>query len=1376
MQAQLRAQSGYEIPTYRFEHFDTKDGLASDYSWSVAQDSLGYIWVQYFGGLSRYDGYNFKVYKHDPDNPESSLPGSEINWMYTDPSGDLWITPNAPTQHYVLSRYDRKTDGFIKYSLDLGGVSSRRLRFDKTGKTVWFSTPKGLFQFNADNLEVNNYLNVQKDSLSNQKANLTHDVLDGDSILLVGTAKGLWVFNKESKMFGRVKANAKDSAFFCTMPIIGIYQDQNLYDRPPYDLKELWLLFERDSTNELGLVKVDENFSIVQRFDFPGTLFGVRLMSLDRDKDGVFWISTWGIGICRYDPRDNSYVNLKKIPGDPYSLRSDFVMGIIVDRDQNIWAATHQGLSRLQSHSLSFYNTGKTGHMLRLSTLFKAGSREYLLIDDAKPYGDHEILIAPIVPGHLDSLKFQSAISSFRGPLLNGFWRGKRKFWISISAEGLLYVPINSATGMIENGPFQRLTNDIENPHTISSNITTSILEDANENLWVGTRTEGLNKIISTLPYGSKGSVLHYKHNKADSNSLSNNDVKYIFREDEKSVWVLTATGVDLLVDNRFQHVFKNKERPKHLHKTSDGNLLLATTGGLYEGINNGTAYVFRKLPVLNNSHITAINEDPLGRFWLSTLNGIVCYDRKENLAIEFNKKDGMEHFRTTDPSCMPYSASNGMMVVTGYDGYTLFDPLSLRINRARTLPVLTRLSVNNKVPLIESPSNKKEYYSISQDISVLNELVLDYQHNHFTLEFSAMELTAPEKNLYRYKLEGYDKDWIETDWKSRTATYTNLDPGTYIFSVKASNYHGIWSNNERTLAVVILPPPWRTWWAYTLYGLFFLGLILYWRSYEIKRVRLKQRAAYLSELDHVKTRFFANISHEFRTPITLILGPLREIYNQTTNPEQKTTFGVMIRNGQRLLRLINQLLDLSKIEAGKMQLHTTKLELVEFLREIAASYESLAAGKGIKYAFNPEVPRLVASLDKEKIEKVMHNILSNAFKFTKEGEVTMRLKLQDKQSALITVSDTGAGIPQDRLDKVFDRFYQVDSSHTRGYEASGLGMALAKELVELHHGKISVESTEGIGTTFTVWIPLGKEQTGIVENTDHRVYHETGETISEDHTLVNTSVSESVNGKPAASSEEHPVVLIVEDNADMRNYIHRTLFEHYHILEAANGIEGLKKAQEILPDLIISDIMMPEMDGYKLCELIKTNELTSHIPVILLTAKADRESKLAGLETGADDYLSKPFDGDELKLIIRNRVEERRKMRERFSREITLEPKQIAITSLDEKFLKKVLDIIEVHMDDENFSIVELSQEAGYSHIHFYRKIKALSGQTPSQFLRTIRLKRAADLLRNKSDNVSQIAYSVGFSSQSYFIKCFKEQFGMTPGQFVEASQRSKV
>ncbi|MEX2231295.1 MAG: ATP-binding protein [Cyclobacteriaceae bacterium] len=1341
------------------------------------QDSLGFLWFLHDNGLSRYDGYNFKVYLYDTTNQRRLGGGasSRDGMLALDNSENICIINQNrinPDKKLTLTRYDRKKDAFTKYfpAIQEPIVS---ICFEKKSSRIWLGagSGKGLYSFNTENRQTAHYLNDQSDIPDSSAAlispaglklgssmveeNTIMAIQDQDSIFLLVTLKGLWNFNKETKKFKRPLCNPRDSALLYDSPFVFLFASE--------ETEYLWLVRVIPGGVH-GFVKVNRNLAVIYSTTHPPLDGEVAVC----DKDGTLWFTTSSHGLYNYNPTDSSFIKIENTTEDRYSLRSDFLRGITIDRDQNIWVTTtDRGITMLKKQIPTFHNYTFKGEVTG-RVIYHANGQDYLVLarNETSRNGDNEILFSPIIPNRLQSINFQALrLKTKINGQVNQLFKGRNNLWIGTWNHGVFSLPVNPSSGRIDAAPLLRLQPDPKNPNTISEWGATGIWEDSSANLWVGIWRNGLNKVDLRIPYGKEGSVVRYRNIPGDSTSLGNDMIWWEFYpKDKESFLAVTASGIDLFRNGSFEHVFKN-ENSMTIRQDSKGIFLIGTTEGLFESMKESN-YIFKKNSsvLLDKYGAFALQEDGIGKLWITNHSGLVCFDRKEKNTIIFTEADDMKYSRDWIGL-----TSKGVMITSDPHGITVFDPLSLRIDKTNPSVVLTHLTVNNQFPLIESTTSGSDEFNIKKAITVLDELVLDYKHNNFTIEFSAMEMTSPEKNLYRHRLEGYDNDWIETDWKSRTATYTNLDAGTYIFKVTASNYHGIWNDNETTLAVVILPPPWKTWWAYTLYGLLFVGMILYWRSYEIKRVRLKQRAAYLSELDHVKTRFFANISHEFRTPITLILGPLKEFYKNTTNPDQKTTFGVMIRNGQRLLRLINQLLDLSKIEAGKMQLHSTKVDLVEFLREIAASYESLASEKGIKYTFNPEVRELAAFLDIEKMEKVMHNILSNAFKFTKAGEVNLSLKVQEKESVVIKVTDTGAGIPPDHLNKVFDRFYQVDSSKTRGYEGSGLGMALAKELIELHHGKISVESTEGKGTTFTVWMPLGKEKTGKVETTD-RGYPE-GETISEDHVLSHATISERGNGKPAESSEEHPVLLIVEDNADMRNYIRRTLFEHYHILEAANGGEGLQKAQEIVPDLIISDIMMPEMDGYKLCELIKTNELTSHIPVILLTAKADRASRLSGLETGADDYLSKPFDADELKLIIRNRIVERRKMRERFSREITLEPRQIAITSLDEKFLQKVLGIIEIHMDDESFSIVELSEQAGYSHIHFYRKIKALSGQTPNMFLRTIRLKRAAEMLRNKSDNVAQIAYSVGFSSQSYFIKCFKDQFGMTPGQFMEGA-----
>jgi DNA-binding response OmpR family regulator/nitrogen-specific signal transduction histidine kinase len=566
-----------------------------------------------------------------------------------------------------------------------------------------------------------------------------------------------------------------------------------------------------------------------------------------------------------------------------------------------------------------------------------------------------------------------------------------------------------------------------------------------------------------------------------------------------------------------------------------------------------------------------------------------------------------------------------------------------------------------------------------------------------------------------------------------------------------------------------------------------------------------------LQEVDHLKSRFFANISHEFRTPLTLILGPLEDVIAKVRDKAVKEELRMMERNAARLLRLINQLLDLSRLESGRMALHASRGDFIAFLKGIVMSFASLAEQQKITLRFETGAALanglpLAIYFDRDKIEKIFYNLLSNAFKFTPEGgEVSVQLSVTSNQLQhnqlitdhwlLITVKDTGIGIPAGELPRIFDRFYQVDSASTREYEGSGLGLALTKELAEQHYGEIEAHSEEGMGSEFIVRLPLGKEHLQpeeIVEEAEpSSVSSEQLPVVSEQ--FATTSIESersgepdpglrraSLAGQPATpmgvasdqqqATSDQPIILVVDDHPDVRNYIRKHLEPDYHVTEAKDGQEGVDVAREAVPDLVISDVMMPRLDGYQLCAALKTNEKTSHIPVILLTAKAGEENKLAGLEIGADDYLIKPFSAKELQARAKNLIALRRKLREHLRREGLLRPHEVAVPSVEEVFLRKLMQVTEQHLGDEGFDLEALRRELNMEQKQLYRKIKALTGQTPTEFIRTIRLRHAKQLLEQHAGTVSEIAFQVGFNNLSYFSKCFREEFGQLPSELAKS------
>ncbi|MCD4683699.1 MAG: response regulator, partial [Bacteroidales bacterium] len=717
--------------------------------------------------------------------------------------------------------------------------------------------------------------------------------------------------------------------------------------------------------------------------------------------------------------------------------------------------------------------------------------------------------------------------------------------------------------------------------------------------------------------------------------------------------------------------------------------------------------------------------------------------------------------------------------------GYFSFHPDSLYENREPPPVVITRFLVRNK--------------EMNPDSSILfkKQIRLDYDQNFFSFEFATLDYFDPQKNEYAYMLEGLDDNWTYSG-NQRIARYTKVPPGSYVFRVKGSNNDGYWNEAGASIAITILPPPWKTWWAYTIYGIFFIGLIVAWRRYDLKRQRLKQdleiehvEAEKLKELDTMKSRFFANISHEFRTPLTLILGPLHRVFSKTSDEETKQDLNIMQRNARRLQTLINQLLSLSKLESGKMKLLAKEENIVALVNGYIQSFESLAKQKKIDLTFNSTEENIQLFVDKDKIEKILYNLLSNAFKFTGAGgriEVEITPLPPSRGDTLpttfspfeggqrgvkISISDTGRSIPQEKLEHIFDRFYQADDSFSKDQEGTGIGLALTKELVELHHGSITVESHEGKGTKFTIYFPLGSEHLKPEEIVDSIEPDEMIEPA--EHIIQFTeSNSQELTTDDDGEKDTKPLLLIVEDNDDLRSYIRSYLIKDYQISEASDGEMGFEKSIEKIPDLVVSDVMMPKMDGFELCKKLKTDERTSHIPVILLTARAGKESKMEGLEIGADDFITKPFDVDELLIRIKNLIKQRNELQDQFlknAEKIGLSQLMglpaSGITSMDQKFLKRAVDTVEEHLDDFEFSVDQFTNEMAVSQMQLYRKLKALVNFSANEFIRSIRLSHAAQLIKKKSDNIAQISYAVGFNNPSYFAECFKKQFGVSPSEY---------
>jgi len=783
------------------------------------------------------------------------------------------------------------------------------------------------------------------------------------------------------------------------------------------------------------------------------------------------------------------------------------------------------------------------------------------------------------------------------------------------------------------------------------------------------------------------------------------------------------------------------------------------------------TKAIIREKDGLLSNNIMSLEADQSGNLWLGTQKGLSRYNPQTGTFKHFFKEDG---FFTDEFSYQAHAkGKNGELIFGTMHGVVTFHPDSIKDSDYIPPIVLTDFKINNKTVDIGNNSPLKK------DISISKEIMLAHDQNDISITFAALDFSHPERNQYSLFLENFEDNWRPPGLE-RTAYYTNLDPGEYIFRAKGTNSDGVWNEEETSIKIRVLSPWWKTDWAYTLYVIL-IGLTLYGlRRFELKRAHLKSELEKSKEVDEMKSRFFANISHEFRTPLTLILGPLQKFLSVTRDTESHQDILGMQRNARRLQQLIDQLLDLSKIEAGRMPLQAQPDDIVQSIREWTASFVSLAESRNIALDLNfPEQP-ITVYFDPEKLEKIIYNLLGNAFKFTPEGgRVTVSVSLSNGKEQIspatvqITVADSGIGIAPEHVDHIFDRFYSTNESVTDKQSSTGIGLALTKEFVDLHHGAIDVKSEPGKGSTFIVTLPLGRDHLSDQEIVDH---------VSEKEILQPFQLApEPISGNGPEIYEEtregktgRSLVLIVEDNRDMRRFLRNCLAEDFNIIEADNGKLGFETARKKMPDLIVSDVMMPEMDGFEFCHKIKTDARTSHIPVILLTARASKESKVEGLETGADDYIVKPFDAVELIVRSKNLIEQRRRLQERFCREVLIQPSEVTVTSMDEAFLKKVITAVEAHIDDPDFEADDLARESAISRRHLNRKLRALTGQSVREFIRTIRLKRAAYLLQQNTGNVTEIAYEVGFQSIPHFAKVFREQFGLTPSQYLKKNSMS--
>jgi signal transduction histidine kinase/DNA-binding response OmpR family regulator len=726
------------------------------------------------------------------------------------------------------------------------------------------------------------------------------------------------------------------------------------------------------------------------------------------------------------------------------------------------------------------------------------------------------------------------------------------------------------------------------------------------------------------------------------------------------------------------------------------------------------------------------------------------------------------------------FKGKNGMMYFGGINGFNSFNPNSFVKNEVPPKVELTGFKLfNNEVGVGEKILGKAV---LNKNISETNEIVLKHGHNSFSFEFSAMHYASPKQNNYMYMLDGFDKDWIPTNSKRRFVTYANLDSKDYVFKVIASNSDNVWNLNARELKLKVLPALWKTWWAYTIFILFTVFLMWLFRRNILVRAEYRNSLKIekleknkIKVLNKMKLEFFTNISHEFKTPLTLILGPLQNLLKmEIVDSKLKESLLIMDRNANYLFRLINQVMDFRKVETNQLKVITSKGNLVDFCEEVVLSFNVLANEKNLNLSFESSEPELIVYFDWDKMDKILNNLISNSIKYTPDsGNIKVSLSfinngISKKSNVLdvrseieIIVEDTGVGIPKNQISKVFKRFYQVEDSNKSNSFGSGVGLALTKKLIDLLQGHIKVKSNHNEGSQFIVRFPVITSKNDLMREAE----------ISSEEVIFSESglvINENIHKEIGDSIKTLPSLLIVEDNPDMQTFLKSSLEGSYKILQAYDGVQGLKIALENIPNIIISDVMMPNMDGIQFCNEIKQNEITNHIPIILLSARASIDHKIEGLKVGADVYIPKPFDMRLLKIKTQKLLEEREFLIEKFaSKRIILDSQKIGINHTEKAFLEKAEKVIEDNLTNSEFGVEDLGRALSFSRMQLYRKFKSVRGLSANEFIRAYRIKKAALLLRETDLNVSEILYTIGFTNRSYFAKCFKKSFDMSPKEY---------
>lgn len=1351
---------GFAQDNINFTSITVKEGLSSNTVNAIVKDHNGLIWFGTTNGLSKYDGSNFTIYRHHQGD-DKSLPSNEVLALFIDHSGKLWIGTSAGGLCY----YDQKLDRFKKYNGDgnwkeLPTISARTILEDHNGN-LWVGTYGDLRMIDLKTGR-STCLPIKLPKTTETGSFVAIALLeDSNYNMWVGTNNGVYCFDRHRKKLTRFAQDPADPTTISNNIIKSIAEDAD---------KNIWF-GTFDGLNK----QVSPGKFAVYRCIKGATncLSNNAVFALTASADGSLWIGTED-GVNIYDLKSAQFRQLKPDPRNMFSLKSTSIRSFLIDPEGIYWVGTFGGgVSKYDKH-LPLFNLKQSNPFdpYGLSAPFVTSFAEYKSENIFVATDGGGLKLFNSNTGLFSAYKLTSKLDKTATPTILSMRMDKNgKLWAGTYHHGVFCIDPRDKT-------FKQTTSD-NTPAGLSQNNITAITEDKQGRVWLGTLGYGVDiydPLTNSFSRLNRKASIGFQHN------LPLNDfIVAMATAANGNVWIgSTGTGIAVYrpADGSISHYTKANSG---LADDIISTLTITKDGALWVGTNDGISYFdpkknrfrsFKEIDGLTNGFVKSIIEDDAGLLWFSTDRGIGSFDRTKKKFRNFTAENGVQQ-----GSFMPSAAiktSLGDLYFGGQDGFNYFNPAKLPPSSIPGRVIFSGLKVNN-VPVM--PAQKSP---IHEQISNAKEIMLKYGEN-FSISYVAVDYTAPKQDLYAYKLSGFDKGWNFVN-RTQTANYTNLDPGSYVFQVMASKNENSWNNAHSQIKITVLPPYWRTVYAYLVYMLVAISVLLLIRRQGIRKLRngfevaqeklqAKQsiererfKAERLHEVDQVKIKILTDLSHEFRTPISLILAPVEKLMTRGFEGDDFGQLNMIKRNAKRLLNLVNELLDFRKMEERELKLNLTPGDIIRFIIECSESFRDIADKKQITLNVESSQKVWITQFDYDKMERVIFNLLSNAFKFTPGGGcVTIKIDIcdADKQQPILNliVSDTGIGIDESDVVKVFDRFYQSRQNGSVMNQGTGIGLSITKEFVELHGGNISAKSAREKGSDFMIILPLVpaiafyEEQDIILEQACFP--HEEG---------IETRPFEDLT----EGASNMATILLVEDNDDFRHYLANHLKHYFQVLEAADGKQGWQKALSAHPDLIVSDVGMPYLNGIELSKKIKSDKRTCHIPVILLTAMAKEEEQLKGLRSGANDYLTKPFNFQILYTKICNLLIMSNSLKETYSKHIQFKVSQIETESADVKLMNKIMECIENGLNDPELSVEKLSKYVGMSRGSLYNKLLELSGYTPVEYIRQVKLEKAASLLETSDYNVAQIAYMTGFGTPSYFSRTFKSKYGVLPSEYL--------